>query len=123
MPDPSEAEPAGGAEERDAVLARVWRRGDGPTRRHSWPRGSGPRLEVRVDGQWRAARLVQREDRTDGTVLVHVDIHLPGYVGEVRRTYAYDPAAIRPVEDAHTPAFVTEWDAEGRSIGEPRPSA
>jgi hypothetical protein len=76
-----------------------------------------------VDGQWRAATLAQREDRTDGTVLVHVDVHLPAYVGPVRRTYAWDPAAVRQVEDAHQPAAVTEWDAEGRIAGTTRPSA
>lgn len=122
MTEAAESEP-GGAEERDAQLARVWRRGDGPTRRHTWPRSAGPRLEVRVDGQWRAALLVEREDRADRTVLVHVDIHLPGYVGEVRRTYAWDPAAIRAVEEARTVAAVTLWDAEGRVVGRAHPSA
>lgn len=124
MSDQAEPEPAGGGtEERDAQLARVWRPGDGPTRRHSWPTGAGPRLEIRIDGQWRAATLITREDRTDRSVLVHVDIHLPGYVGEVRRTYTWDAAAIRQVEDARTPASVTHWDAEGRVLGRAHPSA
>lgn len=120
MSEPAETE---SVEERDAVLARVWRPGDGPTRRHSWPRESGPRLEVRVDGQWRAALLVQREDRADRSVLVHVDIHLPDFVGPVRRTYAWDPVAIRVVEEARTVASVTQWDAEGRVVGRAHPSA
>jgi hypothetical protein len=115
MVDHSTPQPA------DARPMRVWRPGDGPTRCRRWPRG-GPHLEVRVDGQWRAARLAVREDR-GGAVIVHCDVHLPDHAGPVRRTYAWDPATIRQVQDAHGAAVETYWDAEGRISERTHPPA
>jgi hypothetical protein len=115
-------EPTDQPAERDAQPARVWRQGDGPTRTRRWDREGGPHIEVRVDGQWRAARLMVREDR-GGAVLVHVDIRLPGHAGPVRRLYVWDPAAIRVVEDAFGQPVDVEWDAEGRVTGRAHPSA
>jgi hypothetical protein len=107
--------------ERDAQPARVWRHGDGPTRRRSWPRGGGPRIEVRVDGQWRFATVAVREER-GGRVICHVDICLPGHSGLQRRAYVWDPVGIRVVEDAFEPPVDVEVDAEGRVAGKTRPS-
>lgn len=75
-----------------------------------------------MDGQWRAAVLAMREDR-GGDVLVHVDIHLPEYAGPLRRTYRWDPAAVRVVEDGHRDPVEVEFDAEGRVAGPTRPPA
>lgn len=65
-----------------------------------WPSGKQPTLQVRVDGQWRRAAVLQRQDWPDGRVAYLMDVWLPdGFrpdsTSAMVRTYWWDPAAMR----------------------------
>jgi hypothetical protein len=104
----------------DAREVPVWRQGDGPISTRTWTRGA-PAIEVHVGGQWCPATLAQREDRHDGLVVYHVNVLLPGETSRCSRTYAWDPATIRPVNPPTADPIETRWDAQGRVIRSTRP--
>jgi hypothetical protein len=84
-----------------------WRPGDGPTLTRTWTHG-GPTVEVYVQGEWRPATVLQRQDRGEGLTTYHVTIGLPE-TGDTYRAYAWDPAAIRPVRPATTDPIERHW--------------
>lgn len=80
----------------------AWRPEDGPMRTRTWVAG-GPVLEGYVEGAWRRATVMQRQDRRAGTVYA-VTLILPSVntTSPCHRTYAWDPAAMRPLHPATT---------------------
>lgn len=82
------------------VLA--WQESDGSMRTLTWVTG-GPVLEVRTEGEWRAATVVQRQDRRAGTAYA-VTLILPSVstTSSCHRTYAWDPGCMRPRHPATT---------------------
>ncbi|WP_329368665.1 hypothetical protein OG896_24385 [Streptomyces sp. NBC_00669] len=71
-------------------------------RTRTWVVG-GPVLEVDVEGAWRPATVVQRQDRRAGTAYAVVLI-LPSVssTSSCHRTYAWDPVTMRPLHPATT---------------------
>jgi len=65
----------------------------------SWPPGKRPTLRIRVDGQWRRAEVLQRQDFTDGRVRYLCDVWMPdghGGTTAIARGYWWDGRAMRP---------------------------
>ena len=71
----------------------------GPRIRRYAPR---PRLRIRIDGVWRDAQVIQRQDWPDGRIRMLCDVQLPSDVGLVWlvRGYWWDSAAMRPIRPA-----------------------
>lgn len=94
-------QPAG----RDAEPAPPWREEMGPPpRTRGWPPDRRPRLRIRINGVWRRAIVLQRQDWPDGRTSYLLDVQLPTqppipgapdaldyYAG----TYWWDPATMR----------------------------
>ncbi|MFJ4847522.1 hypothetical protein [Streptomyces sp. NPDC088733] len=57
-----------------------------------------PRMRIRIDGVWRDAQVIQRQDWPDGRIRMLCDVYLPSEVGWVWlvRGYWWDSAAMRP---------------------------
>lgn len=63
----------------NARPAPPWRDDMGipPPRSRTWPPGQQPRLRIRIDGQWRRATVIARQDWADGRIRVLCDVWLP----------------------------------------------
>jgi hypothetical protein len=66
-------------------------------------------VEVYAGGEWRPARVLQRQDRPDLTTY-HVMVTLDPAVGSpVYRVYAWDPRSIRPTRPATADPAERHW--------------
>lgn len=89
--------------ERDAVEVPPWQPAHGPRPRITqWRRR--PMLEVRVGGVWRLGIVLARHDYGPGRVAYQVQINLDTDGAASIRTYAWDGAAMRPVDAVERPA-------------------
>lgn len=66
-------------------------------------------MEVYTGREWHPARVLQRHDRR-GVTTYHVMVTLDPDVGSpVYRSYAWDPASIRPVRPATVDPVERTW--------------
>lgn len=104
MPDSPDATAQDEPSPRDAVEVPPWREDMGrPPRVKVYPARGAPRLQVRVDGEWRTAEVMARHDWPSGMIAVQTTIRLPvadlgGQLGAHCRTYLWDPGAMRVVD-------------------------
>jgi hypothetical protein len=86
----------------DATPAPPWRDDMGipePDSR-TWPPGKQPELRIRVDGRWRRATVIGRQDWPDGRIRYQCEIWLPdpaarGACTARTRAYWWDPRTMR----------------------------
>ncbi|MFE6185535.1 hypothetical protein ACFQ6U_14020 [Streptomyces sp. NPDC056465] len=80
----------------EAQPAAPWRPEDGPRPTvWVWPRGDRPALRVRSAGRWRYAKVVARQDWSDGTVRYQVEVDLDGSTNVTVLTYQWPQPGLR----------------------------
>lgn len=87
-----------GDDQPDAEQAVPWAPGRPPVRTaRIWPMAKQPAVEVRLDGDWRRARVAMRQDRADRATIYHLNVLPPDGVGSTSpRAVVYSPATLRP---------------------------
>jgi hypothetical protein len=85
---------------REAEIARPWREGIDPPIHNTriWGTRGAPHVEVYLAGAWCKATITMRQD-TNGRVIYHLDVFLPGATGAVHRAIVWHPGSLRPRED------------------------
>ena len=86
----------------EAELAIPWAPGRPSVRNtRMWKPAEQPFAEVYMEGAWRPARVIMRQDRADGAVIYHLEVTLPpGDRGASHRAVIWNPRSMRARPEA-----------------------